>query len=82
VKPTTKVGGKRVVVRKKPDAIHVAAPGAAAVLESTLDILGASTLTLDDGKGKNLEATTGGTQRPPVKKNGKFSKLLSRLSGG
>jgi hypothetical protein len=80
VKPTTKVGGKRVVVRKRPDAVHVAAPGAAAVLESTLDILGASTLTLDEGKGKSLDDAA--ARRPPVKKNGKFSKLLSRLSGG
>jgi hypothetical protein len=82
VKPTSKAGGKRVVVRKRPDAMHLGgAPGTAAVLESTLDILGASTLTLDEGKGQNLEATSGG-KRPPVKKNGKFSKLLSRLSGG
>jgi hypothetical protein len=81
VKPASKAAGKRVVVRKRPDAVHVGAPGTSAVLESTLDILGASTLTLDEGKGQNLEATSGG-KRPPVKKNGKFSKLLSRLSGG
>jgi hypothetical protein len=79
-KATGKPNGKRVVVRKRPEAMHVGAPGTAEVLESTLDILGASTLTLDEGKGKSLDDAA--ATRPPVKKNGKFSKLLSRLSGG
>lgn len=76
--------GKRVVVRKRPDAKVDGAPGTASVLESTLDILGASTLTLDEDGGKVIE---GGAARRPasVRKkaaNGKFSKLLNRLSGG
>jgi hypothetical protein len=78
-KPT----GKRVVVRKKPDFKLEGAPGAAAVLESTLDILGASTLTLDEGKGvaieRRAEARSANAKKPA---NSKFSKLLSRLSGG
>jgi len=75
--------GKRVVVRKRPDAKVEGAPGTAAVLESTLDILGASTLTLDEGEGKVLDgaaARRAAQRKKPA--NGKFSKLLSRLSGG
>ncbi len=76
--------GKRVVVRKRQvDAvIHAKNPGAAAVLESTLEILGASTLTLDDGREVVTDALArkpGGSKKPA---NGKFSRLLSRLSGG
>jgi hypothetical protein len=76
--------GKRVVVRKRQlDAVvHARNPGAAAVMESTLEILGASTLSLDDGRAVGSDVLG----RKPVagKKagNGKFSRLLSRLGGG
>lgn len=83
VRATTKVNGKRVAVRKKPDAVISGAPaGASLVLESTLDILGASTLTMDEGTGKVVDDAI--ARRAAAKKpaNGKFSKLLSRLSGG
>jgi hypothetical protein len=77
-KPT----GKRVMVRKRPDAMLArAAPGAATPLESTLEILGASTLTLDDSR----EIINDSVVRKPVdRKNAggnRFSKLLSRLGG-
>lgn len=76
-KPT----GKRATARKKPDRSIKAAPGAAAVLESTLDILGASTLTIDDSKSLVVDEAAG--RRAAAKpQNNKFSKLLSRLGGG
>jgi hypothetical protein len=76
--------GKRVVVRKRPDTKVEGAPGTASVLESTLEILGASTLTLDEGNGKVLDSAAARRPASVRKKpaNGKFSKLLSRLSGG
>jgi hypothetical protein len=80
-KPAGKPTGKRATVRKKPDRSFKAAPGAAAVLESTLDILGASTLTIDDSKSLVVDEAAG--RRAAAKpQNNKFSKLLSRLGGG
>jgi len=73
--------GKRVVVRPRPPQkpARAAAPGAPNPLESTLDILGASTLTLDESR----EIMNDSAIRKPIeKKSGsRFSKLLSRLSG-
>jgi hypothetical protein len=78
---TGKPSGKRVVVRKRPPAAMSsrAAPGAPNPLESTLEILGASTLTLDESR----EIVNDSAIRKPIeKKSGsRFSKLLSRLSG-
>ena len=77
-KPT----GKRVMVRKRPQApvSPRAAPGAPNPLESTLEILGASTLTLDESR----EIVNDSVIRKPLEKKpgSRFSKLLSRLSGG
>jgi len=79
VKPT----GKRVVVRKRPEATQGgrAAPGAATPLESTLEILGASTLTLDESR----EIINDSTVRKPLNRKpaggNRFSKLLNRLGG-
>jgi hypothetical protein len=57
--------------------------GGPEVLESTLEILGASTLSLDDG-GRAI--ITDAAARKPVEKKSsggsRFSRLLSRLSGG
>lgn len=77
-KPT----GKRVVVRKRPDGRVQGAPGTADVLESTLELLGASTLTLDEGGGMVIDEAA--ARRAAAKKpaNNRFSKLLSRLGGG
>jgi hypothetical protein len=78
-KPT----GKRVVVRKKPDARIQGAPGRADVLESTLELLGASTLTLDEGGGMVIDEAAvrrATDERKPA--NNRFSRLLSRLGGG
>jgi hypothetical protein len=72
--------GKRVVVRQRPQQpTRAAAPGAPNPLESTLDILGASTLTLDESR----EIVNDSAIRKPIeKKSGsRFSKLLNRLSG-
>jgi hypothetical protein len=81
-KATGKPSGKRVMVRKRPPPAvsSRAAPGAPNPLESTLDILGASTLTLDESR----EIVNDSIIRKPIeKKSGsRFSKLLSRLSGG
>lgn len=81
-KATGKPSGKRVVVRKRPPSpmSSRAAPGAPNPLESTLDILGASTLTLDESR----EIVNDSAIRKPIEKKtgSRFSKLLSRLSGG
>jgi hypothetical protein len=77
-----KAAGKRVVVRKRPQPAPSsrAAPGAPNPLESTLEILGASTLTLDESR----EIVNDSAIRKPIEKKqgSRFSKLLSRLSGG
>jgi hypothetical protein len=74
-KATGKPLGKRVVARKRTPP----PPGAPNPLESTLEILGASTLTLDEGR----EIINDSAVRKPLqrKSGGRFSKLLSRLSG-
>jgi hypothetical protein len=81
-KPAMKAAGKRVVVRKRPQPAPSsrAAPGAPNPLESTLEILGASTLTLDESR----EIVNDSAIRKPIEKKqgSRFSKLLSRLSGG
>ncbi len=81
-KATGKPTGKRVVVRKRPDAMLTrAAPGAATPLDSTLEILGASTLTLDESREIiNDSAVRKPVDRKPAGGN-RFSKLLSRLGG-
>jgi hypothetical protein len=81
-KATGKPTGKRVMVRKRPDApLRRAAPGAPTPLESTLEILGASTLTLDESR----EILNDSAVRKPVERKSaggnRFSKLLSRLGG-
>jgi len=79
-KPTGKPTGKRVVVRKRPQPSR-AAPGAPQPLESTLEILGASTLSLDKN---SREIVNDSAIREPIEKKqaSRFSKLLNRLSGG
>jgi hypothetical protein len=74
--------GKRVVVRPRPaPPAGRAAPGAPRPLESTLEILGASTLTLDTQTRSIMEDSA--VRKPLDRKSGnRFSKLLSRLSGG
>ncbi|MEP7313502.1 MAG: hypothetical protein ABI859_13035, partial [Pseudomonadota bacterium] len=70
-KPT----GKRAVARKP-----MRVPGAPNVLEETLEMLGASTLTIDDGR----EIINDSAIRKPVKKKqekgSRFSRLLSNLT--
>jgi hypothetical protein len=72
-KPT----GKRVVVRAqtKPSP-----PGAPQPLESTLEILGASTLTLDQSREIINDSAIRNTGPQRKEKAGRFSRLLSRLS--
>jgi hypothetical protein len=81
-KPAGRPTGKRVVVRNRPQAPPSprAAPGAPNPLESTLEILGASTLTIDESR----EIVNDSAIRKPLAKkpSSRFSKLLSRLSGG
>jgi hypothetical protein len=74
-KPTGKPVGKRAVARKRPPM----RPGAANPLESTLEILGASTLTLEEGRTIIDDSVV----RQPLdrKPAGRFAKLLGRLSG-
>jgi hypothetical protein len=73
--PAKKPTGKRAVARKTQRV-----PGAPDVLESTLEMLGASTLTIDNGR----EIINDSAIRKPVKKPAKpasrFSRLLSNLS--
>jgi len=81
--PVGRSSGKRVVVRRRPDATVKGSPGTADVLESTLDLLGASTLTLDEGGGRAVDEAVARRDAAGKKaSNGRFSKLLSRLGGG
>jgi hypothetical protein len=77
-----KATGKRVVARRRAPQIPVdrtvsAGVGGAEVLESTLEILGASTLSLEEG-GRVL-INDGATHKSKSKSGGRFSKLLGRL---
>jgi len=49
-------------------------------LEETLEILGASELTIDDGRGETINDTGVRHLRVEVQKNSPFTKLLERLS--
>jgi hypothetical protein len=49
-------------------------------LEETLEILGASELTIDKGRGETLNESGVRHLRVEVQKNSPFSKLLDRLS--
>jgi hypothetical protein len=74
-KPSGKPVGKRAVARKRPPP----SPGAPNPLESTLEILGASTLTLDESREIINDSAV---RKPLVRKGGnRFSRLLNRLSG-
>ena len=75
-KASGKPSGKRVVVRKqtKPSP-----PGAPQPLESTLEILGASTLTIDESR-EVINDSAIRRHAAPKNKTGRFSRLLSRLS--
>jgi hypothetical protein len=74
-KPAGKPVGKRVVVRKRPPP----RPGAPNPLESTLEILGASTLELDNTRAIIDDSAV---RKPLDRKSvGRFAKLLNRLSG-
>jgi hypothetical protein len=82
-KPVGKATGKRVVVRKRPDApLARTAPGAPTPLESTLEILGASTLTIDEGRELINDAAVRKPVASKTASTSRFSKLLGRLSGG
>jgi hypothetical protein len=76
--------GKRVSMRPRPSGFKKTyAPGTATPLESTLEILGASTLTLDESR----EIINDSAIRAPVKKQessatGRFARLLGKLGGG
>jgi hypothetical protein len=80
--------GKRVVARRRPPPpapppgkTMSAGVGGPEVLESTLEILGASTLSLDDGGRETI--TDAAARKPAAKKSGgSFSRLLSKLGGG
>jgi hypothetical protein len=73
---TGKPAGKRAVARTNRIS---APPGAPQPLESTLEILGASTLTIDESR-EIINDAAG--RRPPPKKDkpGRFARLLNRLS--
>jgi hypothetical protein len=49
-------------------------------LEETLEILGASQLTIDTGRGESIDDSAVRHLRVEVQKNSPFSKLLERLS--
>jgi hypothetical protein len=75
-KATGKPAGKRVVVRQNA---RPSPPGAPQPLESTLEILGASTLTLDESR-EIINDSAIRKARPQKEKGGRFARLLSRLS--
>jgi hypothetical protein len=79
---TGKPTGKRVVVRK-PDAKGRVTPGATVPMEETLEILGASTLTIDESR--EVINDNAMRRKPEPKKpegsGGRLSRLLNRLGG-
>jgi hypothetical protein len=75
-KATGKPAGKRAVFR--PQA-RPSPPGAPQPLESTLEILGASTLTIDESR-EIINDSAIRKARPPKAKVGRFARLLNRLS--
>lgn len=79
---TGKPTGKRVVVRK-PEAKGRVTPGASVPLESTLEILGASTLTIDESREVINDSAMRRKPEPkkPEASGGRLSKLLNRLGG-
>lgn len=81
-KATGKPTGKRVVVRK-PEAKGRVTPGASVPLESTLEILGASTLTIDESREVINDSAMRRKPEPkkPEGSGGRLSKLLNRLGG-
>lgn len=80
-KATGKPTGKRVVVRPRGNApLNRAAPAKPNSLESTLEILGASTLTLAD-EGREILNDSAISKPNKKKQASRFSKLLGRLSG-
>jgi hypothetical protein len=84
-KATGRPTGKRVVARRRAPDVPLdrkvsTGVGGAEVLESTLEILGASTLSLDDG-GRTI-VNDAAARKPVEKKPGsRFARLLSRLGG-
>ncbi|MFO7326583.1 MAG: hypothetical protein DIU62_012795, partial [Pseudomonadota bacterium] len=80
--------GKRVVARRRPPPVPQgrtvnAGVGGPEVLESTLEILGASTLSLEDNGREIINDSA--ARKPEAKKpsrGSRFSRLLSRLAGG
>jgi hypothetical protein len=77
-----KATGKRVTVRKSALHKNGSEGNAKSSLESTLEILGASTLSLDESR----EIINDPTVRKPLNRKGsggssRFGRLLSRLSG-
>jgi hypothetical protein len=70
-------GKPRVVGTPRPTARDTRNPQ---TLEETLEILGASQLTIDSGRGETLNDTGVRHLRVEVQKNSPFSKLLERLS--
>jgi hypothetical protein len=75
-KATGRPAGKRAVVR--PSA-KPSPPGAPQPLESTLEILGASTLTIDESR-EIINDSAIRKARPKKEKAGRFARLLNRLS--
>jgi hypothetical protein len=82
-KPSGKPTGKRVVARPRPAQFKKTyAPGAATPLESTLEILGASTLTLDESQSRaiiNDSAIRAPAKKPDSSATGRFARLLGKL---
>jgi hypothetical protein len=76
-KAAGKAPGKRAVARvnRSPPP-----PGAAQPLESTLEILGASTLTIDESREIVNDAAARHSKPTPKDKPGRFARLLNRLS--
>ena len=70
-------------VRGRATGKKTYAPGAATPLESTLEILGASTLTLDESREIiNDSAIRAPAKKPDNSATGRFARLLGTLSGG
>jgi hypothetical protein len=66
--------------RRAPGKVTARAKSGPQTLEETLEILGASQLSMDQGTGETLNESGVRHLRVEVQKNSPFSKLLERLS--
>jgi hypothetical protein len=79
-RPPAKAPAPRPAAARRPGKVGMRERRGGPTLEETLEILGASELTIDTGRGEVLNDTGVRHLRVEVQKNSPFSRLLERLS--